>query len=157
MKKIDALLEEYGESHQNKTNKLIHWICVPLIYFSIVGLVRAIPFDLLSNYSIDENYLNWASISIVLVMIYYLTMSFQLTIGMSLFSLLCLFICNKIILLQLSILWISIIVFILAWIFQFIGHNIEGKKPSFLRDLQFLLIGPAWLMHFIYKKLNIKY
>ena len=157
MKKIDALLEEYGESHQNKTNKLIHWICVPLIYFSIVGLVRAIPFDLLSNYSIDENYLNWASISIVLVMIYYLTMSFQLTIGMSLFSLLCLFICNKIILLQLSILWISVIVFILAWIFQFIGHNIEGKKPSFLRDLQFLLIGPAWLMHFIYKKLNIKY
>ncbi len=157
MKKIDALLEEYGESHQNKTNKLIHWVCVPLIYFSIVGLVRAIPFDLLSNYSIDENYLNWASISIVLVMIYYLTMSFQLTIGMSLFSLLCLFICNKIIFLQLSILWISIIVFILAWIFQFIGHNIEGKKPSFLRDLQFLLIGPAWLMHFIYKKLNIKY
>ena len=157
MKKIDALLEEYGESHQNKTNKLIHWICVPLIYFSIVGLVRAIPFDLLSNYSIDENYLNWASISIVLVMIYYLTMSFQLTIGMSLFSLLCLFICNKIIFLQLSILWISIIIFILAWIFQFIGHNIEGKKPSFLRDLQFLLIGPAWLMHFIYKKLNIKY
>ena len=157
MKKIDALLDEYGESHQNKTNKLIHWICVPLIYFSIVGLVRAIPFDLLSNYSIDENYLNWASISIVLVMIYYLTMSFQLTIGMSLFSLLCLFICNKIIFLQLSILWISIIIFILAWIFQFIGHNIEGKKPSFLRDLQFLLIGPAWLMHFIYKKLNIKY
>ena len=157
MKKIDALLEEYGESHQNKTNKLIHWVCVPLIYFSIVGLVRAIPFDLLSNYSIDENYLNWASISIFLVMIYYLTMSFQLTIGMSLFSLLCLFICNKIIFLQLSILWISIIVFILAWIFQFIGHNIEGKKPSFLRDLQFLLIGPAWLMHFIYKKLNIKY
>ncbi|MBM78772.1 MAG: hypothetical protein CL846_09845 [Crocinitomicaceae bacterium] len=157
MKKIDALLDEYGESHQNKTNKLIHWICVPLIYFSIVGLVRAIPFDLLSNFSIDKNYLNWASISIVLVMIYYLTMSFQLTIGMSLFSILCLFICNKIILLQLSILWISVIVFIVAWIFQFIGHNIEGKKPSFLRDLQFLLIGPAWLMHFIYKKLNIKY
>ena len=55
-------------------------------------------------------------------------------------------------------LWlISLIVFIVAWIFQFIGHNIEGKKPSFLKDIQFLLIGPAWLMHFIYKKLNIPY
>ena len=55
-------------------------------------------------------------------------------------------------------LWvISLIIFALAWVFQFIGHHIEGKKPSFLQDIQFLLIGPAWLMHFIFKKLNIPY
>lgn len=54
--------------------------------------------------------------------------------------------------------WMSALtIFVLAWIGQFIGHNIEGKKPSFLKDLQFLLIGPAWLMGFIYRKLNIKY
>ena len=42
-------------------------------------------------------------------------------------------------------------VFVLAWIGQFIGHLIEGKRPSFFKDLQFLLIGPAWLMAFVYR------
>ena len=55
-------------------------------------------------------------------------------------------------------LWIfSVIIFVIAWIGQFIGHKIEGKKPSFIEDLQFLLIGPAWLLSFIYKKIGIKY
>jgi uncharacterized membrane protein YGL010W len=55
-------------------------------------------------------------------------------------------------------LWvISLIIFTGAWIGQFIGHKIEGKKPSFLKDVQFLLIGPAWLLSFIYKKLGISY
>lgn len=157
MKKIDSLLNEYGESHKNKTNKFIHWICVPLIYLSIVGLVRSIPSDLLSNEYLSENYLNWASITVLLVMIYYLSMSFMLTLGMTIFSFICLYICNTLILLNLSILWISVVIFIVSWVFQFIGHKIEGKKPSFLKDIQFLMIGPAWLMHFIYKKLNIKY
>ena len=45
----------------------------------------------------------------------------------------------------------------LAWIGQFIGHKIEGEKPSFFEDLQFLLIGPAWLLGAIYQKLGIRY
>ena len=48
-------------------------------------------------------------------------------------------------------------IFVIAWIGQFIGHKIEGKKPSFLEDLQFLMVGPAWLLSFIYKKVGIKY
>ena len=51
---------------------------------------------------------------------------------------------------------LSLAIFIVAWIGQFIGHKIEGKKPSFFEDLQFLLIGPAWLLSFIYNKLGIK-
>ena len=51
----------------------------------------------------------------------------------------------------------SLIIFVIAWIGQFIGHKIEGKKPSFFEDIQFLLIGPAWLLSFIYNKLGIKY
>ena len=55
-------------------------------------------------------------------------------------------------------LWLfSLFVFVVAWIGQFVGHKIEGKKPSFFEDLQFLLIGPAWLMHFLYKKAGISY
>ena len=55
------------------------------------------------------------------------------------------------------LLYTSIIVFIFAWILQFLGHKIEGKKPSFFKDIQFLLIGPAWLLAFIYNSFKIKY
>ena len=164
MRKINSLLNEYGESHQNKTNKLIHWICVPLIFFSVVGLVWAIPKGPLENINIFEyDYINWASIILCFVLFYYTSLSFSLTLGMSIFSIGCLYltnilenlILNKII--KIDLWQISLFIFVLAWIFQFIGHKIEGKKPSFFKDLQFLLIGPAWLMHFVYKKLKIPY
>jgi uncharacterized membrane protein YGL010W len=59
---------------------------------------------------------------------------------------------------RIVVLWqVCLALFIVAWIFQFIGHKIEGKKPSFFKDLQFLLIGPAWLLSFIYQKVGIRY
>lgn len=153
MNKINSLLDAYGESHKNATNKLIHWICVPAIFFSIVGLVSIIPFPMEQSIYKGIN-MNWALISLVLVLIYYVSLSFPLAVGMFLFSVVCLFLCSKINLLS-APLWIYLAIFAASWVFQFIGHNIEGKKPSFLKDIQFLLIGPAWLMHFILKKLNI--
>jgi len=87
----------------------------------------------------------------------------KLTVGMALFSIFCLFLTNWIenqILtdnLNVSLWMVSVSIFVVSWIIQFVGHEIEGKKPSFLKDVQFLLIGPAWLMHFIYQKLNIRY
>tara|TARA_B110000879_G_scaffold42329_2_gene59747 strand:+ start:1459 stop:1953 length:495 start_codon:yes stop_codon:yes gene_type:complete len=164
MRNIEKLINEYGESHQNKTNKLIHWLCVPSIFFSIVALVWCIPLGPLENITIENyKYINWATISIFFVFIYYFMLSPKLTIGMVIFSILCLFLTNwienKILTDNLDIsLWIiSVSIFVFSWIIQFIGHKIEGKKPSFLKDVQFLLIGPAWLMHFIYQKLNIRY
>lgn len=159
MRKIDELLYEYGLSHQNETNKLIHWICVPAIFFSIVGLIFSIPVGPLPELlPFLQGFANWATITLLLVLIYYVTISPPLAIGMLFFSALCLALANFIYL-SLSIpLWlVSIIIFIVAWVFQFYGHKIEGKKPSFLKDVQFLLIGPAWLMHFIYKKLGLAY
>jgi Predicted membrane protein len=164
MKKIDLLINEYGESHQNKINKLIHWLCVPAIFFSIVVLVWSIPLGPLNNLKISGfQYINWSTLIMLVVLIYYINLSPILTIGMILFSSACLFLTNYLEnlindgLIKLPLWSIGLIIFIIAWIIQFVGHEIEGKKPSFLKDIQFLLIGPAWLMHFIYKKLNIKY
>ncbi len=159
MRKIDALLSEYGESHQNPTNKFIHWICVPLIFLSIVGLLASIPTSLVQSILGEGNpYANWAVVALVLVTIYYVSLSISLSIGMALFALLCIWITNVIAQLNIAPLWaVSIGIFVVAWIGQFYGHNVEGKKPSFLKDIQFLLIGPAWLMHFIYKKIGIPY
>lgn len=158
MKKIDALFLEYGESHQNPTNKAIHWICVPLIFFSIVGLIASLPAGPLQRLMEGSAYANWATVVLVLVIVYYVSLSIPLAIGMMLFSVLCLFLVKVIVRLDVAPLWlISSIIFVVAWIGQFYGHKVEGKKPSFLKDIQFLMIGPAWLMHFIFKKAGIPY
>jgi uncharacterized membrane protein YGL010W len=159
MRKIDQLLAEYGESHQNATNKTIHWICVPLIFFSIVGLISSIPSGFVQSFLGEGNpYANWATLILIIVIAYYVTLSIWLAIGMTLFSTLCIVTAAKLNALPIAPLWaISLGVFVAAWIGQFYGHKVEGKKPSFLKDIQFLMIGPAWLMHFIYKKLGIPY
>jgi uncharacterized membrane protein YGL010W len=158
MRRIDALLSEYGESHQNETNKAIHWICVPLIFFSIVGLIASIPSGMLQGIMGESPYANWATVLLVLAVIYYVTLSVSLSIGMMLFSVACLMLTNYIKQELIPQLWlISVVIFVVAWIGQFYGHKVEGKKPSFFKDVQFLMIGPAWLMHFIYKKVGIPY
>lgn len=159
MRKIDVLLYEYGLSHQNRTNKLIHWFCVPAIFFSIVGLTFSIPDGSLpSLLPLLGDFANWATIILGLVLIYYLTLSVPLALGMLFFSTICLALANFLDLTFPGKLWgISLGIFLIAWIIQLYGHKIEGKKPSFFQDIQFLMIGPAWLMHFIYKKLGLAY
>ncbi len=157
MRKIDLLLSEYGESHRNVTNKIIHWICVPLIFFSVIGLTASIPSGLVQSILGENPYANWATIMLVLAIAYYSTLSITLTIGMMLFSALCLYVARLIAETSTPLWAASLFIFVVAWIGQFYGHKVEGKKPSFLKDLQFLMIGPAWLMHFIYKKLGIPY
>ena len=158
MRKIDELLDEYGESHQNETNKAIHWICVPLIFFSVVGLIWSIPAGFLHSNVSASPYVNWAAVVLVLIIAYYIALSLPLALGMLLFGIGCLFVAHQLDQLEFAPLWaICLGIFVIAWIGQFYGHKVEGKKPSFLKDVQFLMIGPAWLMHFVYKKLGIRY
>ena len=145
---VQQWLDEYGESHQNPINKAIHWICVPLIMISLIGLLW--PVDITSNINLGVSI-------IVLATIYYLSISFKMFLGMAIvgFGIVS---CVQYLDTFTSPLWqISLSIFVLAWIGQFIGHKIEGKKPSFFEDIQFLLIGPMWLLSFIYNKVGIKY
>jgi uncharacterized membrane protein YGL010W len=159
MKSIQNWFDEYAVSHQNATNKTIHYICVPLIFFSIVALLASIPTGSLfaSAPANLQAYLHFGSLLILIGLLFYLRLSIPIFIGIALFSFLCL---QGIVYLKMAPfpLWSSsLIIFVLAWIGQFIGHHIEGKKPSFLKDLQFLLIGPAWILGFIYHSIGIKY
>ena len=156
MKNIYEWNNEYALYHQNKLNKVIHWICIPLIMFSLFGLLSLIePFIFLINEGTYK--ISILGIFIILALLYYLKLSKSLAIGMLLISVLFLTIIDIISLYErkhLFIIYMSI--FAVAWIGQFLGHKIEGKKPAFFKDLQFLLIGPLWLLSFIYNKLNIK-
>lgn len=153
MRTLEQWFEEYAVSHQNPKNKAIHYVCVPAIYFSIVGLLMSIPNNLIAkslqlNTPIIEN---WAVAALVFVLFFYIRLSVAMAIKIAFFSAICL-IANYYIS-QFTPLWIfSICVFVVAWIGQFYGHNIEGKKPSFLKDLQFLLIGPAWVVENLFSK-----
>jgi uncharacterized membrane protein YGL010W len=148
-------LDAYGESHQNTLNKKIHWIAVPLIFLTIVGMLWSIP---LPETQWNLQLINVATVMLIPVIIFYARLSISLTVGMTLWCIFCFAVCF---LYEQYIdfpLWqSSIIIFVLAWIGQFYGHKVEGKKPSFFEDIQFLMIGPAWLMSFIYIKLGIKY
>lgn len=158
---IDKYFARYGESHQDHTNELIHWICVPLIVFSLLGLVWAIPFPYLDFLGRYNGYVNWASFLLAFSIYYYYKLSPVLSYAMILVT----FGFSAIIVTLENMekaggwpLWqVCMGIFILAWIGQFIGHKIEGKKPSFLDDVKFLLIGPLWLLHFIFKKAGIRY
>jgi len=157
MQTVDALLDEYGESHQDPTNKLIHWICVPVIVWTVVALLWSIPFPALLH-TTGVLPVNWATIALVLAQIYYFRLSFKLGQGLLAYNILMVWLTVMIEAASPWPLWqVAVAVFVLAWIGQFIGHAIEGKRPSFFKDLQFLLIGPAWLMAFIYRALGISY
>ncbi|PWS26555.1 hypothetical protein DHW03_17435 [Pedobacter yonginense] len=158
---VDVYFDKYQESHNNQTNEIIHWICVPLIVFSLLGLVWAIPFPYIGFLGRYNGYVNWASFLIAFSIYYY----YRLSPVLSYMMLLLVFLMSwGIVSLENwekvggPALWqVSLAIFALAWIGQFIGHKIEGKKPSFLDDVKFLLIGPIWLLHFICKKAGIKY
>ncbi len=155
-KPIQQWLDEYGESHQNKTNKIIHWICVPQIFWTILAFVYAIPTP--AFFAEISPYLNWASLASLFIIVFYARLSISLTLGMTAFTAFCfltIMLFNNTFPGYLVV--TAAVAFVLLWVAQFYGHEVEGKKPSFLKDLQYLMIGPAWLMSFIYNKIGLKY
>lgn len=147
MKNAKEYFDEYAESHQNETNQALHYICVPSIFFSIIGLLMSIPETPLKNIINLSNPLleNWAVIVALGISIFYLRLGFWYLIEM-LFIILISIIADFLLGNMINLLYTSISVFVLAWAGQFYGHKIEGKKPSFLKDLEFLLIGPLWVI-----------
>lgn len=148
MSKLKLMIDEYSESHQHPTNVLIHKFCVPLIMFSLLGIFKAFP--------VPASWPLWLDLSYVIVGLgfaYYLTFkNWRVLIAVLV----------QIIPMLLVLEWLrprffllSLAIFILAWIGQFIGHKIEGKKPSFFKDLQFLLIGPIWTVNNTLSRLGV--
>jgi len=139
---IDILLAQYAESHRNHTNEIIHFVCIPLIVLSLLGILWAIH--------------PAVAVAVTLVsLFYYVKLSPQFALGMGVMSAVMLGILA--IMPPYTVLPVSIAVFVVAWIGQFIGHKIEGKKPSFFDDLRFLLIGPLFVLSFLYRRLNFAY
>ena len=147
MKTAKEYFDEYAQSHQNETNQLIHYICVPLIFLSVIGLLMSIPTTFLEDNIELYNPLveNLAFVIGILLSIFYARLGFWYLVKMLLVIMLSIII-NYLIGNNVNLLTASIIIFVAAWIGQFYGHKVEGAKPSFLKDIEFLLIGPLWVI-----------
>jgi uncharacterized membrane protein YGL010W len=139
---IDFLLARYSDSHRNPTNEGIHFVCVPLIMLSLLGILWTIHPLLALAVSAAALY-------------YYFKLSGPFALGM--LAITALMLALLAMMPPMTVLPLSIAIFVVAWIGQFIGHKIEGKKPSFLEDLRFLLIGPLFVLGFLYRRLHLAY
>lgn len=147
MRTLDQWLDEYAASHRNPTNKLFHWACIPLIVFSIAGLLRAV--------AIGNDWLNATTVVGALALLYYAVLSLRLATGMLVvFGLLYWGVEAVHYSAGAAEVPIMVAIFVIAWIGQFVGHHIEGARPSFFKDVQFLLIGPLWLLAHVFRRLR---
>lgn len=141
IRRVDALFERYGESHRHPTNKAIHWVCVPLIAWSLLALLWvASP---AAAYAL-----------IGLSFVYSVSLSFTLAMGMLAVAALMV---ATLVPWGPALLPAAVVVFVAAWIGQFVGHRIEGRRPSFVDGVRFVLVGPAWLLHFVCRRLGVPY
>jgi uncharacterized membrane protein YGL010W len=141
---VDRWLGNYSEDHRNPANVLIHWICVPLIVWTAIALLWIVPVpEFLGRPGF------WAGMAMFAALVFYLRLSRPLCLGglitEGLYRLLG----------PTGLMWLAIAVFVLAWIAQFVGHHIEGRRPAFFTDLAYLLIGPAWIVAKILRRLGV--
>jgi uncharacterized membrane protein YGL010W len=155
MRSVSDWLREYGASHENPTNKLLHWICVPPIVLAVIGFLWSIPVP--QTFAALSPWLNWATLAAGVAWVYYLLLSPRLAAGILLAFLLLIALTRGLATLPWPLWLTSLVIFVVAWVGQFIGHAIEGKRPSFFKDLQFLLIGPLWLLAAAYRRLSLPY
>lgn len=141
MRTVEALFARYGGFHRHPVNKAIHWVCVPLIVWSVLGMLWAL-----------SPVAAWIALGGALA--FYGWLSLPIAVGMAVVSAGMIY----------ALTWlgdralaVSTVVFVAAWIGQFVGHAIERSRPSFTEDVRSFLVGPAWLLGFIYRRLGIAY
>ncbi|MEG3768026.1 DUF962 domain-containing protein [Alteromonas sp. 14N.309.X.WAT.G.H12] len=153
MRQIERLLTLYGESHQNRTNIAIHAVAVPAIYLVSLGLLWSLPVPEI----LTQTDVTWAHILVLPVLYYYFRLSGPIGAAMTLLTIGCFTVIELIALSPIAVWQCCLFLFVVMWILQFVGHKIEGKKPSFFDDIRFLLVGPAWWWTHWLKRLNIGY
>lgn len=140
---MSELFTRYSQDHQNLVNQALHLVCVPLIYWAVIGLVWS-----LFSWVLTEQQAATAAVAVftLVLALYYLPKSRAVFLDMVLLSLLGFILLYVLQSLGLSLLYVSLTVFAIGWAGQFIGHYFEGAKPSFFDEIQFLLVGPAWVI-----------
>jgi uncharacterized membrane protein YGL010W len=140
-RKVDQLLAHYEESHRDPRNERIHFVAIPLIMLSLIGLL----------YTLHP----WVAFAFVLAsMVYYARLSTVFLVAMAAQSVVALALVYAMGEYRLTV---SVALFVGAWIAQFVGHRMEGRKPSFFEDLQYLWVGPIFVLSKLFLRLGIRW
>jgi uncharacterized membrane protein YGL010W len=140
-RRVDALLAHYAQSHRDPRNEAIHCVAIPLIMLSLVGLLFAVQ-PWVAYVFVAASLVHYARLSVVFLLAMSVLTVFALAVVHALGNL---------------VLPVSAAIFVLAWIAQFVGHKLEGKKPSFFEDLQYLWVGPLFVLALLFRKLGIRW
>jgi uncharacterized membrane protein YGL010W len=137
MQDIRASFADYASYHQTKGNKWFHRLGIPLIMLTLIGMLARVGIATIGGIRLDAG-----MVLIALAVLYYLILEWRLAIPMLVVSI-------GFYLLGLRLpLSVNVALFILGWIFQFVGHSVyEHKKPAFLQNGVHLLIGPLWILN----------
>ena len=133
MPDIRALFADYASYHRTKGNKAFHRLGIPLIMLTLIGMLVRVHV---------AGRVDAAMILIALAEVYYLLAEWRLAIAMLAVSVAFYFLGAAI------PLWLNVVLFVLGWIFQFIGHSVyEHRNPAFFRNFTHLLVGPLWILN----------
>ncbi len=126
---------------------------MPPIVLAVMGSLCSIPVP--AAFAALSPWLNWATLLAAAALVYYLVLSPALAAGVLVAFTVLLLITQGLARLPWPLWLTSLVMFVVAWIGQFAGHAVEGRRPSFLKDLQFLLIGPLWLLAAAYRTFRV--
>lgn len=155
MRTIHDWFASYSADHQNPTNRAIHWVCVPIIMWAVIAALWTAPpiFPNLFRPGV------WAVAAMFFAFLFYHRLSRNLGYAMAI-----VFAASGAIAWALygalgprGLLILAAALFVLAWIGQFVGHAIEGHRPAFFDNIVQLLIGPAWLVAKLMRRMGIAY
>jgi len=149
MKSYQQWMDEYALDHTHPMNQIIHKVCVPLIMFFIIGILWSLPRISFFSYTI-----NWAFLLMVPAIIFYCSLKNSSAVILMILQFIFMSLLSSALYHGQVLLPLCLVIFVMAWIGQFIGHKIEGRKPSFFQDIFFLLIGPLWVNHELLKKIK---
>lgn len=139
-----AALEDYAAYHRDRRNKLTHYVGIPMIVFAIIGMLQPVTLFAAGTIMVDL-----AMLVMVATLAYYFSLNLTAGFAMATAFVICYFGATYV-----SI-KVELALFILGWIFQFVGHYFEGKKPAFFRNAVHLLIGPVWIANDALKALHL--
>ena len=147
MASLDALLDDYEQSHRHPTNIAIHWVAEPIAIVALMALAASIPLPVGTAL--------WPFLAIL--MIYFARLSRPIALAFVPVIIVFIALIHFIDTMLTAPTWVwAVPTFSIAWVSLLIGHKIEGRVPSVFQNPNLIVIGPAWLMRRIFRKLGLK-
>mgnify|MGYP001816964152 CR=1 FL=1 len=153
MSESDDWLTKYAESHANLTSPIVYWAAVPLVVLGTVGLLWTLPVP--DRFQDISPLINWGSLFLMAATVYYFIISVPLAIGMLPFVVGIASLLSWLEWSEYSPVRVSSGMLIAGIAGLLLGRRGKGVLRQVAQDLQLMMIGPAWLLSVLYRRMGI--